>query len=499
MSYKIYSAAMQGVLAGLVEVEADVAAGIPFFELTGNLSTTAKEGRERIRIAIKNSKYHINPSRITINLIPANMRKDGPHYDLAMALSLLTVTGYVSLKEDIFCAGELSLDGRVNEVNAILPMVLCARDRGVGICIIPKANIEEASIVSGIKIIGVESLRQCVDILNGTEEINNASNIKPVKKEITENDFSGLKGQKAAKRAVLIAASSMHNILLIGPPGSGKSAIASCIPGIMPDLDYNEMIRVMAVYSIAGRYKDRIDNMYMRPFRAPHHSTTVSGMMGGGYNPMPGEVSLSDKGILYLDEFNLFDSRTIDSLRIPLEQHTISISRNYGTLEYPADFMLVAAMNPCRCGYYPDMSKCNCSDNDIRHYFGRISKPVMDRIDMSIQVSKSTYDEIRNVNDDEMSSRDMKKIVARTFEIQKERYKGCEFFLNSRLKSDMIDKFCRLSPDANQLLKFAYDRYDMSARSYYRIIKVARTIADVEECEIIEESHIYEALGYRMV
>lgn len=497
---KVYSAAVIGIVARPVEIEADIAAGIPCFELTGNLSGTVREAKERVRIALRNSNFKINPSRITINITPADIHKDGTHFDLAMAVAVLSSLGIIDDDmKDRFFIGELGLDGRVCRVKAVLPMVICARDYGYNICYVPKENENEASVINGIHVIGVSTLTECVMHIKGECEIAPCNSEIPQVVNAGKIDFSQIRGQKSVKRAVLIAAASMHNILLIGPPGAGKSMIASRIPTILPEPEFEDMLRITCMYSVAGMLNEGKYIINERPFRAPHHSITYSAFAGGGIVPIPGEMSLADTGVLFLDEFNLFRGEVIDSMRLPLENHFINIDRIHGNYKYPADFMLVAAMNPCACGFYPDRIRCKCRENEIKQYFGKINKPIMDRIDMCIRVTKSTYGEIKGDDEDNISSSDMKEIVSRCFEIQKERYMNTGIRLNSRLESHQIKKYCRMSTDAEDFLHIVFDKYDLSARNYYKIIKVARTIADIDECEIIEERHICEAIGYKLV
>lgn len=500
MISKVYSAAVIGIVARPVEIEADIAAGIPCFELTGNLSGTVREAKERVRIALRNSNFKINPSRITINITPADMHKDGTHFDLAMAVAVLSSLGIID--DDMkgrFFVGELGLDGRVCRVKAVLPMVICARDYGYNICYVPKENEKEASVIKGIRVIGVNTLTECVMHIKGECEIAPCNGEIPRTVNAAKIDFSQIRGQKSVKRAVLIAAASMHNILLIGPPGAGKSMIASRIPTILPEPEFEDMLRITCMYSVAGMLNEGKYIINERPFRAPHHSITCSAFAGGGIVPIPGEMSLADAGVLFLDEFNLFRGEVIDSMRLPMENHFININRIHGNYKYPADFMLVAAMNPCACGFYPDRTRCKCREHEIKHYFGKINKPIMDRIDMCIRVTKSTYGEIKGDDEDNISSSEMKETVSRCFEIQKERYLNTGIRFNSRLESHQIKKYCRMSHDAEDFLHIVFDKYDLSARNYYKIIKVARTIADIDGCEIIEERHICEAIGYKLV
>ena len=498
---KVYSAAIFGVYAELVEIEADVSAGIPCYELTGNLGGTTKEAKERVRLALKNSNLRVNPSKITINLSPVNIRKEGPHFDLGIAIAVLKASGHISTDagEGVFYAGELGLDGSVNPVKAVLPMVLCAKDNGFTACVVPKSNEQEAMIVSGIKIIGVNSLQQCLDYLNGEYEPVSAREELDIRNTEYGVDFSEIRGQYMAKRAALIAAASMHNLLMIGPPGAGKSMIAARIPTILPELSFDEAMEITRIYSVAGLVDEGRHGINERPFRSPEHTITASAMAGGGYNPIPGEMSLAHKGVLFLDELNMFHGNVIEAMRKPLETGHVVVNRLHGTYDYPADFMLVGAMNPCKCGYYPDRSRCTCTQNEVNAYFGKLSKPLLDRIDICVQVTKSSYEDINNEEATVITSAMMREKVEMAYNIQKERYHKCDFSLNSAIPSKYIKKYCEMTKDAALLLKSAYDRYDMSARSYFRTIKVARTIADIEASGLIEENHISEALGYKLV
>ena len=498
---KVYSAAVTGIYAVPVEVQADVAPGIPYFELTGNLAGTTKEAKERVRIALKNSKFQLNPSKITINIIPANIRKEGTCYDLAVAVAVLTAVGEAASDKVTrsFFIGELGLDGGICNVSSILPMTICARDNGFTACYVPMGNVSEASLVTGIRVIGVSSLRECVDYINKGCEVK--PHIEDNTDRIIESniDFEDIRGQASAKRAITIAAAARHNLMLIGPPGAGKSMLASRIPTILPGLTDEERLRITSIYSVAGLLKDGLALIRSRPFRAPHHTISRPAFTGGGIIPSPGEISLSDLGVLFLDEINLFSNDVIDSLRLPMEEHRIRIRRLGGTYEYPADFMLVGAMNPCKCGYYPDRTRCNCNDRDIRRYFDRIRGPVTDRIDMCVRVTKSGYDEITGAGGTEISSKDMREVVNNCIDIQKERFKKECFRYNSEIPSQLVNKYCTMSQSAEILMKSAFSQYDMSARTYYKIIKIARTIADTEQSDRIEEGHICEAIGYKLM
>ena len=501
MMGKVYSAGVYGVKAELIEVEADVTAGIPYFELTGNLSNTVKEAKDRVRMAIKNSYIKMNPSRIVVNLAPSNIRKSGPHFDLAMAISIMCAMGVVDNRkvENMLFVGELGLDGTVNPVNAVLPIIDCAREHRISTCVVPCRNAKEGTLLEGVKVIGVHSLKECIEYINGDILIEPVSNIE-INEEICSfnKSFDDIKGQEGLKRALMIGAGAMHNILMIGPPGAGKTMAASRIPTIMPPMTREQIIEVSRIYSVAGLLDE--DNFYVkkRPFRTPGSGITVSAFVGGGYNPIPGELSLAEHGVLFLDELNLFKTEVIESLRIPLETGKVMVNRLQGIYEYPARFMLVAAINPCKCGYYPD-SRCTCSENDIARHLGKISRPIMDRIDMCVQAPKVGYEYVeKSTVKPGFSGEEMRQQIQKIQDIQNQRFEKFPYKYNSQIPINKIEYFCQMESDAKDLLKEVYNKYDLSVRAYHKLMKVARTIADLENHEIIEFSDIAEAFGYRI-
>lgn len=501
MTGRTKCALVTGTSVQIIDVEADAAPGIPCCEVTGNLSSTVKEARDRVRAAIKNSGIKLQPSRIIINLAPSGIRKNGSHFDLAMAMAIIGAEGIVHneiLREVVFI-GELGLDGAVNPIKAVLPMVMGCAQNGIYKCIIPKANTGEIRYVKGIEIIGVDSLSECVAYLRGAIELKPVETEEFVSDEMVYNmDYLDIRGQNSLKRAMLIAAGGMHNLLMIGPPGAGKTMTASRLVTIMPLPDLKQCTEISYVYSIAGLLDSGKSFIASRPFRNPHYSITAAAMVGGGYNPIPGEISLARHGVLFLDELNLFKPEVLEMLRGPLEERVIRINRRSGVYEFPADFMLVAAINPCKCGYYPDRSKCNCSETDIRRHFGRLSRPLLDRIDICVHAPRVLYDDMENnCRDMEYSSASMRQTVQKIYNIQQERFKKSSFNLNSQIPINEIAKYCEMEKEAKSLIKTIYDKYDLTARSYHKIMKVARTIADAAEHNLITKEDICEAAGYK--
>lgn len=505
MFSKVYGSAVYGIDGSLVTAEADVSDGLPNFLLVGYLSSEVKEAKERVRVSIKNAGYRLPVKKITVNLSPADRRKEGTGFDLPIAVAVLTAFGYVSQEclEDVVFAGELSLDGRVNAIHGILPIILAAKNAGKKRCVIPWANGMEGNMVSGIKVIGVRSLRETIDYLNGKKRLlpivpgRKTAGVKAGEKRADlegKPDFSDVIGQETVKRAVEIAVAGMHNILIMGPPGAGKSMIASRIPTIMPKLSLEEQMEIAKVYSVAGLLEEG-DFPDSRPFRAPHHTITATAMTGGGRIPVPGEISLATKGVLFLDEFPEFDRRTLETLRQPLEERMVHVVRLQASYHYPADFMLVAAMNPCQCGYYPDRSRCSCSRNMIRQYLGKISRPLLDRIDICVEASAMRYTELASGEEGESSDSIRQRIEAAGLR-QRKRYRKERILCNAMLNTGMIDKYCGLDKESRDYLETMYAKYDWSARIYHRILKVARTIADLEGSECIQALHLKEAVCY---
>ncbi len=496
---KVKSALPRGTSARLIDVECDIAAGMPYCEIVGNLAISVKESRDRVRTAMRNSGIHLPPSRVTVNLSPSSIRKEGTHFDLAIAAAMLLAMGVITEKnvEGTAFAGELALDGSVLRIRAILPMSITVKESGLKRFIVPYDNSSEGAVVDGVEIIGVRTLDECIAYLQGKISIPKAEKA-PVRDFKLPYEFSDVKGQKVLKRAALVAAASMHNMLIIGPPGAGKSMTASRLPSILPSLNFEESLEISKIYSVAGLLSSDNCLIDQRPFRNPHYSISKAAFAGGGANPMPGEMSLASMGVLFMDEFSLFRQDVIETLRTPLETGVIRITRSYGDCEYNASFMLVAAMNPCKCGFYPDRNKCRCSEIDIRRHMSRLSKPIMDRIDICVRAERIGYDEMGS-DADEYTTAYMKEKVEAALKRQKSRYEGLDFYLNSQVPDAMLREVCDMTAPARDILKMAYDKYDMSARGFNKVLKVARTVADVEGHEIIEEADICEAVGYKSV
>lgn len=490
---------IQGIKSIPVYVEADVSDGMPLFEMVGSLSPEVKEAKERVRTALKNTGYILPPKRITINFIPANIRKTGSGFDLPVVAAVLCAIGIVPEEalKDTMVVGEISLSGDVKPVNGILPMVAEAKGRGVTRCIVPAENQTEALLVKEIEIFAVQSIAEMIHILNGGTYIEKEIG-KVVAKTAQMLDFSDIQGQYFVKRACEVAVSGMHNLLMIGPPGAGKTMTAMRIPTILPPLDEKEQMELSKIYSVSGQFQLREQLMEERPFRCPHHTITMQGLVGGGLIPKPGEISLAHKGVLFLDELPEFKQNTIEILRQPMEEKEVRLVRVNGTYEYPADFILVAAMNPCKCGYYPDMQKCRCTAASIERYINRISQPLLDRIDICVETPQIKFEELNGTKKEECSD----TIRARVIEvhaIQKKRYQKEDFQFNSQIPAARIAEYCALSKDQEKYMKKIYKQLNLTARSYHKILKVARTLADMDGSENILDAHLNEAVCYRNI
>ena len=496
----ITSAAVDGLGVELVRVEADVSYGLPMFHMVGYLSSEVKEAGERVRTAIRNSGFEYPPKRTVINLSPATLRKRGASFDLPIAMASLMSLGQIPAEKQkkSLVIGELSLDGRVRKVPGILPIVMKAKAAGVSRCIVPAENMAEGSLVSGMEVIGVESLNETVSVFQGKPMPEKQFQGREEEEPEMFPDFADIRGQDNVKRAAEIAVAGGHNLLMIGPPGSGKSMTAKCIAGILPPPNMKESLEITKIYSVLGMLNEKSPLIRKRPFREVHHTATRAALIGGGMFPHPGEISLAHGGVLFLDELPEFKKSVLEVLRQPLEEKEIRIARTYGTYRFPADVILVAAMNPCPCGCYPDMQKCTCSPAQIQMYLNKISRPFLDRIDLCVEADAVSYEDLTSERRAE-SSAQIRKRVCRVRETQKERYRGTEITVNGMLDEKGLKRYCALGAEEKRLMEQAFSVMELTARGYHRILKTARTIADLEGEEQIRENHLKEALGYRMV
>lgn len=497
----VKSMTLHGLEGFIVDVQVDVAGGLPCWEIVGLPDVSIREAKERVRTAIKNSGYEFPSRRIVINLAPATIKKVGSAFDLPIAIAILLATENINEFdfENVAFVGELSLDGNVHSITGILPMCIEAKKLGIKKIVVPKENAKEASIVDGINVIPVSSLNQVVAYLNKSIKINPEkfnSNELIKSNQVYNLDFSEVKGQKNIKRAIEVAASGAHNCMLIGSPGSGKTMMARRIPTILPKLSFEEALEVTKIHSVAGNISENSPLIINRPFRFPHHTISKTSLVGGGAIPKPGEISLAHYGVLFLDELPEFEKSTLEVLRGPLEDGKITISRVNATLTYPSKFMLVASMNPCPCGYYGSDKECSCSNQAINKYLGKISGPLLDRIDIQVEVSSVKYKNL-NSNTQEETSEQIRKRVEETRKIQLERYKECGIYSNSELTPKLIEKYCKLDEKSKIILEKAFNKLGLSARAYARILKVARTIADMNKSTNIQSSHLLEAIQYR--
>jgi len=502
MYSKVNTAIIFGIESKPITVETDISDGLPVFDMIGYLGAEVREARERVRTSLKNCGCNLPARRITVSLSPAGIKKTGSGFDLPIAVGLLCSMGILnsSYFENTLVVGELSLDGKIQQINGVFATVMMAKEQGYKRCLIPEDNCEEASLVQGIDVMYTRNLSELIngEVKTYLRDNSYLDNDNELETDFDNFDFSNLNGQKEVRRACEIAAAGGHNLLMIGPPGSGKSFAAKCIPGILPGLDMEEIMEITRIYSVSGLYNEVKALKENRPFRAPHHTVTSKGLIGGGIIPKPGEISMSHKGVLFLDELTEYRKEVIDVLREPLEDKKVTIARTSGSFVYPADFMLVAAMNPCNCGYYPDMNKCSCTRNSIDRYLNRISQPILDRMDITVQVSRLDYSKIVKKNENENSE----SIRARVFEarkIQQKRYINEEFSLNNSIPSGKLRMYIRPEKEVEDYMESIYESMELSARSYHKILRVARTIADLEGQEIVKVDHVVEAVHFRSV
>lgn len=505
MFCKVMAGGIHGITSFLAQVEVDSTQAMPGFDMVGLLGSEVREAKERVRVALKNSGFQIPPRRITVNISPADIRKEGSAYDLPIAIGILVSLEKLQeeVLQDTLFIGELGLNGEIKPVKGILPIMIMAKEQGIKRCILPKENALEGAVIEGIKIIGVSSFMETLRYLM---EENADSMIAPTEldlhalfakeEEKKTPDFADIRGQEMVKRAAVIAAAGFHHLLITGIPGAGKTMIAKRIPSILQPLSMEESLEVSKIYSVSGLLKEGCPLITKRPFLHPHHTISRQALAGGGRIPRPGILSLSHRGILFLDELPEFGRENIEVLRQPLEDKEVQIARSYGSITYPADIMLVAAMNPCPCGFYPNRERCTCTESEIRKYRSRISGPIYDRIDICVEAKAVELEQLQK-EEQGKSSKELKNLVMKARKIQEERYRNSPYFFNADLDTKDIAKYCFLGREEQKFMESVFYSLNLSARAYHRILKVARTIADLEESPEIKKEHLAEAVCYR--
>lgn len=499
----ILSAAIHGIKVELIHVEADVSNGLPIFHMVGYLSSEVKEAAERVRTAIKNSGLEYPVKRTVVNLSPAAIRKRGASFDLPIAISILVSIGYIAPEEvkSMLIIGELSLDGRVQKVPGILAIVMAAKEAGIRTFIVPQSNATEGALAGGVKVFGIGSLKDTCKFLKGELKLSKTPDPEiDLAGNETEYalDYGDVYGQETVKRATEIAVAGGHSMLLVGSPGSGKTMTAQRIPSISPPMSLEESMEITKIYSIKGLLDEASPLIRERPFRSVHHTATRTALVGGGMIPTPGEISLAHGGVLFMDELPEFQRAVLEVLRQPLEEHAVQITRSAGSYQFPANFMLICAMNPCPCGMYPDFEKCTCTPGQIHQYLGKISQPFLDRLDICVEAPKIKYNALKGAGSTE-SSKSIRERVCKAREIQQRRYQNAGSITNANISHKEIATYCQLETEEEQLMEQAFAMLNLTVRSYHKILRVARTIADLDQEERIGSKHLKEAIGYRTI